>query len=203
MESAPPKHFSVRLLPAVVVTLCFAGAISSPIGGIEAGEQAVLCLLQFLVSVISLLVYAQLCRRIFHRKWLTLLAPLSLLIVPLPLYGLLYGAAEWIGLPQLRLMGGDGVFGILSWVCQLALFSTGMIFSGNALLKKAPLFPRSLSISLLCTLGSMIFGSTFFLYGALGAVTDGNWGLLQLMMPPGLLFTLPPAVFLMRLLRER
>jgi hypothetical protein len=49
----------------------------------------------------------------------------------------------------------------------------------------------------------MIFGSTFFLYGALGAVTDGNWGLLQLMMPPGLLFTLPPAVFLMRLLRER
>ena len=203
MISAPTCRFTVRLLPPIVTTLCFAAAMSSPIGHIGTGELLVLSLLQFSVSYITLSLYALLCQRIFPYKWPTILAPLSLLIVPLPLYGLLYGVAEWSGLPLLSLAGGDGVFNMVSWVLQLSLFAVGMIFTGHALLKGAPRFPQSWVLSLLCALAGLIFGSIFFLYGSLAALTDGDMPVLHLMLPPGLLFVLPPLVFLLRALRKR
>lgn len=203
MISAPTCRYTVRLLPPLVTALCFAAALSSPIGHIGAGELLVLSLLQFSVSYVTLSIYALLCQRIFRYKWLTILAPLSLLMVPLPLYGLLYGAAEWSRLPLLSLIGGDGIFNMVSWVLQLSLFAVGMIFTGNALLKGAPRFPQSWALSLLCALAGLIFGSTFFLYGALAALTDGDMPVFLLMLPPGLLFVLPPLVFLQRALRKR
>lgn len=194
MESTASYTFTVRWLPPVVTAGCFTVVMSSPTVRIDAEELALLALLQLLVSGIALQCYAILSRRVYHRKWLSIFAPLSLLLIPLPLYALLYGIVAWSELPLLRLVGGDGVFGMISWVFMLSLFAYGMMFTGNALLKNAVPFPQSRMVSLLSGLASLIFGAVFFLPGTIGALADDDMGLLCLLLPPGLLFVIPPLV---------
>ncbi len=195
MESTDTYTYSVRLLPPLITALSFTVMMSSPLCGFSMGEIVVFGLLQLAVSYISLWGYAHLCRRVFRRNWLTIFSPLALLLIPLPMYGVLYGIAEWSEWSLLLFVGGDGVFNFISWGLQLALFAYGMVFSGNVLLKKAPPFPQSQAVSLLSALGGLIFGSIFFLPGICATFTEGRW--LKLLLPPALLFLLPPIVFIL------
>lgn len=195
MKSADTYTYSVRLLPPLITALSFTVMMSSPLCEFSMGEIVVFGLLQLAVSYISLWGYAHLCRRVFRRKWLTIFSPLALLLIPLPMYGALYGIAEWSEWSLLLFVGGDGVFNFISWGLQLALFAYGMVFSGNVLLKKAPPFPQSQAVSLLSALGGLIFGSIFFLPGICATFTEGRW--LKLLLPPALLFLLPPIVFIL------
>ncbi len=195
MESADTYTYSVRLLPPLITALSFTVMMSSPLCEFSMGAIVVVGLLQLAVSYISLWGYSHLCRRVFRWKWLTIFSPLALLLFPLPMYGVLYGIAEWSEWSLLLFVGGDGVFNFISWGLQLALFAYGMIFSGNALLKNAPPFPKSQAVSLLSALGGLIFGSIFFLPGICATFTEGRW--LKLLLPPALLFLLPPIVFIL------
>lgn len=96
---------------------------------------------------------------------------------------------------MLRFVGGDGVFGVISWGFQLALVAYGMIYSGNALLKNTPQFPQSQTVSMLSGLAELLFVSIFFLPGIFSTLAEGNLSWLQLVVPPCLLFLLPPSVF--------
>ena len=195
MESTDTYTYSVRLFPPLITALSFTVMMSSPLCGFSMGEIVFFGLLQLAVSYISLWGYALLCRRMYRRKWLTIFSPLALLLIPLPMYGGLYGIAEWSEWSLLLFVGGDGVFNFISWGLQLALFAYGMVFSGNALLKNAPPFPQSQAVSLLSALGGLIFGSIFFLPGICATFTEGRW--LKLLLPPALLFLLPPIVFIL------
>lgn len=194
MESADTYTYSARLLPPLITALSLTVMMSSPLCEFSMGAIVVIGLLQLAVSYIALRGYALFSRMVFRRKWLTIFSPLSLLLIPLPVYGVLYGIAEWSEWSLLRIVGGDGVFGMISWGLQLALFAYGMIFSGNALLKNAPPFPQSQAVSVLSALGGLIFGSIFFMPGICATLTEGRW--LLLLLPPALLFILPPVVFL-------
>ena len=195
MDMTDRYTYSVRLLPPLITALIFTVMMSSPMCEFSMGEIVVVGLLQLAVSYISLWGYALLCRRMYRRKWLTIFSPLALLLIPLPMYGGLYGIAEWSEWSLLLFVGGDGVFNFISWGLQLALFAYGMVFSGNALLKNAPPFPQSQAVSLLSALGGLIFGSIFFLPGICATFTEGRW--LKLLLPPALLFLLPPIVFIL------
>ena len=195
MKSADTYTYSVRLLPPLITALSFTVMMSSPLCEFSMGEIVVFGLRQLAVSYRSLWGDAHLCRRVCRRKWLTIFSPLALLLIPLPMYGVLYGIAEWSEWSLLLFVGGDGVFNFISWGLQLALFAYGMVFSGNVLLKKAPPFPQSQAVSLLSALGGLIFGSIFFLPGICATFTEGRW--LKLLLPPALLFLLPPIVFIL------
>lgn len=194
MESADTYTYSVRLLPPLITALSLTVMLSSPLCEFSMGGIVVIGLLHLAVSYISLWGYALLSRKVFRRKWLTIFTPLTLLLIPLPMYGVLYGIAEWSEWSILQFVGGDGVFNFISWGLQLALFAYGMVFSGNVLLKNAPPFPKSQTVSLLSALGGLIFGGIFFMPGICATLSDGQW--LQLLLPPALLFILPPVVFL-------
>ncbi len=204
MESTDKYTYSPRLLPPLLTALIIAVMMSSPMCSFSTGVIVVIGLLQLAVSYISLWVYARLCRRVFRRKWLAIFSPFSLLIIPLPMYGVLYGMAEWIlyGMAERRewslllFVGGDGVFGMISWGLQLALFAYGMVFSGNALLKNAPPFPKSRTISLMSALCELLSGCAVFLPGICSTLAEGDLSWLPLVLPPSLLFLLPPVVFL-------
>lgn len=113
--------YSVRLLPPLLTALTFSVMMGSPVCEFSLGELIVVGTLQLTISFVSLWGYALLCRKVSRRKWLTIFSPFSLLIIPLPMYGVLYGVAEWSAWSMLRLVGGDGVFGVISWGFQLAL----------------------------------------------------------------------------------
>ncbi len=197
MESADMYTYSVRLLPPLITALSLTVMMSSPLCEFSMGAIVVIGLLQLAVSYISLWGYALLSRRVFRRKWLTIFSPLSLLLIPLPMYGVLYGIAEWSEWSLLRIVGGDGVFGMISWGYQLALFAYGMIYSGNALLKNAPPFPKSQALSLMSALCELLFACAMFLPGIGSTIAEGQLDWLPLVLPPALLFLLPPLVFLL------
>lgn len=94
MDMTDRYTYSVRLIPPLITALIFTGMMSSPMCEFSMGEIVVVGLLQLAVSYISLWVYALLCRRMYRRKWLTIFSPLALLLIPLPMYGVLYGMAE-------------------------------------------------------------------------------------------------------------
>lgn len=195
MDMTDRHTYSVRLFPPLMTALAISVMMSSPVCEFSLGGLIVVGLLQLSVSYISLWVYSRLCRRVHRRKWLTLFLPFSLLVIPLPMYGVLYGVAEWSAWPILRIVGGDGVFGMISWGFQLALVAYGMVYSGNALLKNAPLFPQSHAVSLLSGLAGLLFASIFFLPGIFSTLVEGHLDWLPLTVPPCLLFLLPPSVF--------
>lgn len=196
MKSAATYNYSVRLLPPLITALSLTVMMSSPLSEFSMGEIVVVGLLQLAVSYISLWGYSHLCRRVFRWKWLTIFSPLALLLIPLPMYGVLYGIAEWSEWAILQFVGGDGVFNFISWGLQLALFAYGMVFSGNALLKNAPPFPKSQALSLMSALCELLFACAMFLPGICSTLAEGDLNWLPLMLPPALLFLLPPVVFL-------
>ena len=196
MDMTDRYTYSVRLLPPLITALSFTVMMSSPMCEFSLGEIVVVGLLQLAVSYISLWGYALLCRRMYRRKGLTIFSPLALLLIPLPMYGVLYGMAEWSEWSLLLLVGGDGVFNFISWGLQLALFAYGMVFSGNALLKNAPPFPKSQAVSLMSALCELLFACAVFLPGICSTLAEGQLSWLPLVVPPCLLFLLPPVVFL-------
>lgn len=196
MESTDTYTYSARLLPPFITALIFMVMMGSPMCEFSMGEMVVFGLLQLAVSYISLWGYALLCRRVYRRKWLTIFSPLALLLIPLPMYGVLYGMAEWSEWSLLLFVGGDGVFNFISWGLQLALFAYGMVFSANALLKNAPPFPKSQTVSLMSALCELLFACAVFLPGICSTLAEGQLSWLTLVVPPCLLFLLPPIVFL-------
>ena len=182
----PDSPYSIRWLPIFLSALCFAVCLSCPAIHMQPAAIIWHAFIHLLILSASIRLYAAFCKRCFHHKWVIIFAPLLLLLIPLPMYGILYTLGEWSEHPLLELMGGDGVFNLASWAFALMLAALGMIYSGNALLKNAPDFPRSQIVSLLCSLTSLSFG-LIFIGSLISTSTSRETWVLYLTLP----FALP------------
>ncbi len=182
----PDSPYSIRWLPIFLSSLCFAACLSCPAIHMQPAAIIWHAFIHLLILSASIQLYAVFCKRYFHLRWVIIFAPLFLLLLPLPMYGILYALGEWSEHPLLQLMSGDGVFNLASWAFTLMLVALGMIYSGNALLKNTPNFPRSQVVSLLCSLTSLSFGLIFMGSLISGSTSRETWAL-YLILP----FALP------------